>query len=149
MPMLLKWPFSALKPTVYLPPGRCPRRRGGCFPTQWQAWKLARLQKKALRPYHHGGVDAFACQGVNVAGCIPNDQQMVIVGSLQALAAQAQGRSTHALHLGIRPHRLADEGITLQRILVQPLEVRLLQPHMQSCKFHQMKQETPPPILQT
>lgn len=76
--------------------------------------------------HHDCGVDPLSCQGVDVAGGIPNDEQMVIIGGFQALGTQAEGAGLHALNLGIWAQRLADEGVVLDGVIVQPWQVRLL-----------------------
>ena len=76
--------------------------------------------------HHHGGVDALAGERVNVPRGVADDDQVVVVGTGNALGAQAQRGRLHALHLGAGPHRARDEGVALQRALVQPLQVRLL-----------------------
>ena len=84
--------------------------------------------KKITHATHHkGGVDALAGEGVNVTGSVADDQQVVIVGGGNALGAQAQRSRLHALYLCAGADRLANEGVALQRALVQPLQVRFLQ----------------------
>mmetsp|Transcript_2432 Transcript_2432/g.6209 ORF Transcript_2432/g.6209 Transcript_2432/m.6209 type:complete len:375 (-) Transcript_2432:571-1695(-) len=75
---------------------------------------------------HHGGVDALTGQGVDVAGGVAHNHEVVVHSAQQALAAHAQGRDLHALHLGVGAQRLADEGVLLDGLLVQALEVGLL-----------------------
>ncbi len=71
-------------------------------------------------------MDALAGERVDVAGGVADDEQVVVVGGGNALGAQAQRGGLHALHLGVGAHRLADEGVALQRALMQPLQIRLL-----------------------
>lgn len=71
-------------------------------------------------------MDAFAGEGVDVAGSVADDEEVIVVGGGDALGAQAQRGRLHALHLGVGTHCLADEGVALQRALVQPLQIRLL-----------------------
>ena len=77
--------------------------------------------------YQHGCVDALPRQRVNVPSGVPNDEQVVIVGGLEALRPQPQRRRPHALNLGFRPQGRADEGVVPDGSLVQPLQILLLQ----------------------
>ena len=77
-------------------------------------------------------MDALPREGVDVARSIPDDEQVLVVGGGQALAPQAQGCGLHALDLGRGPQGLGDEAVVLDGPLVQPLEVRLLQPSSMS-----------------
>lgn len=50
-------------------------------------------------------------QGVDVSCSVTDDQQVVVVCGVEALATQAQGGSTHALQLGVGAQGSRDEGI--------------------------------------
>jgi hypothetical protein len=56
---------------------------------------------------HHSCVDALSGEGVDVASCITNDDEVVVNGGAEALATQAEGGGTHALNLGVGPQRLS------------------------------------------
>ncbi len=91
------------------------------------------IQGKAVSrrvTHHHGGVDALSGEGVDVAGSVAHNDEVVVIGLGHALGAQAQRGRAHTLDFGIRPDGLADEGVALQRAVVQPLQVGLLRPHM-------------------
>ena len=76
-----------------------------------------------MTAHHHGSVDAFSGQGIDVPRSIADDQQVVIEGGDQALAAQTQGGRLHALDLGLGAQRSADEGVVLNGSLMQPLQI--------------------------
>lgn len=48
---------------------------------------------------------------VDVSCCVPNDEQVVVMCGVEALAAQAQCCCTHALQLGVGAQRSRDEGV--------------------------------------
>lgn len=50
-------------------------------------------------------------QWVDVSCSVTDDQQVVIVCGVQALATQAQSSCTHALQLGVGAQRSRDEGV--------------------------------------
>ena len=51
--------------------------------------------------YHHSSVYAFASQRVYVTSRVSNNQQMVVIGGLEALRAQAQSCNLDAFDLGL------------------------------------------------
>jgi hypothetical protein len=56
---------------------------------------------------------------------VTDDQQVVVEGLLDALAAQAQGGGAHALQLGVGAQRCADEGVLGDGVVVQAGQVGL------------------------
>lgn len=78
--------------------------------------------------HQHGSVDALAGEGVDMAGCVAHNQQVVVKGGREALGAKPQCCGAHPFDLGLGSQCTADEGVVLDGALVQPLQVLLLQP---------------------
>jgi hypothetical protein len=49
--------------------------------------------------HQHSGVDAFSCEGIDVSGSVPDDEEVVVEGGGQSLGPQTQGSGPHALDL--------------------------------------------------
>lgn len=55
-----------------------------------------------------------------MAGCIADDEQVVVKGGCEALSPQPQRRGLHALHLRVGAQAAADERVAFDGVVVQP-----------------------------
>mmetsp|Transcript_11069 Transcript_11069/g.19211 ORF Transcript_11069/g.19211 Transcript_11069/m.19211 type:complete len:293 (+) Transcript_11069:419-1297(+) len=74
---------------------------------------------------HHGCVDALARQRVDVAGSVSNNEKVVVHCGEQTLATAAQAGNAHTLQLCVGTQCLADEGVLLDCVIVEPCQVSL------------------------
>mmetsp|Transcript_1814 Transcript_1814/g.2629 ORF Transcript_1814/g.2629 Transcript_1814/m.2629 type:complete len:465 (-) Transcript_1814:102-1496(-) len=74
---------------------------------------------------HHSRVDALTSKGIDVSGGVTDDDEMVVMVGLEALATKTKGGGPHALDLGVGTDGLGNEGVLGEGVIVETGQIGL------------------------